>query len=94
MWIAKISWRGSGAVMRVEPPPKVKRRPCGGGVSDFDLACIEMVSMNSWIIRRRRPLYKAAQASCGVRPVPHIISITAIRRAFAKASIRLVRSQP
>ena len=63
MWIAKISWRGSGAVMRVEPPPKVKRRPCGGGVSDFDLACIEMVSMNSWIIRRRRPLYKAAQAS-------------------------------
>jgi hypothetical protein len=94
MQFAGGSWRGSDAPMRVEPPPDMKRRPCGGGASDFDPAGIEMVTLNGWIISRCRPPYKAAQGSCWARSVPHIISITVMRRAFAKASIRLVRNRP
>jgi hypothetical protein len=51
------------AAIRYEPPPKMKRRPCRGGASDFDPASLEMVSMNGSIIRRRKAPYKAAQGA-------------------------------
>lgn len=81
MQVAGRSRRGSGAAMRVEPPPEMKRRPCPGGASDFDPAGIEKVSMCRRIIRRRRPLYKATQASCRARPAPYVTTITVVRRA-------------
>jgi hypothetical protein len=49
--------------IRYEPPPKMKRRPCRGGASDFDPASIEMVSLCGWIIRRRKAPYKAVQGA-------------------------------
>jgi hypothetical protein len=52
---------GSGASIRREPPPKMKRRPWRGGASDFDPAGIEKITMNSWIIPCCKAPYKAAQ---------------------------------
>jgi hypothetical protein len=44
-------------------PRKIKRRPWRGGVSSFDPASIEKITMNSCIIPCRKAAYKAAQAS-------------------------------
>jgi hypothetical protein len=62
--------RFSEATIRYEPPPKMKRRPCRGGASDFDPAGLEIVSMNGWIIRRREAAYKAAQTLYDALAVP------------------------
>jgi len=76
------------AATRAEPPPNMKRRPCGGGASYFDPASIEMVNMNSRIIRRRRRPFKAAEGPFRARPVHHVISMAMAGIAPGRALVQ------
>ena len=82
------------AAIRYEPPPKMKRRPCRGGASDFDPASLEMVSMNGRIIRLRKAPYKVTQALNEVHITPSTMSRAAPLRSAVAAFSGVNRSQP